>query len=473
MDIVLLYESDMKTNIPKTVHFGKIVATVGPASESEEGITALVEAGVDVFRLNFSHGSHEEQGQRITYIREQEEKRNRPIGIVADLQGPKLRIGTFADDEGVVVASGAPFTFHLKERVGDVQGVSLMHPEIFQSAEVGMDVLVDDGRLQFQVTAVSAESLETTVIIGGRVKQKKGVNIPGVQLPVAALTEKDKKDMAFALSRGVDWVALSFVQRPEDVLQAREMIGDAAGIIAKIEKPSAVERIEEIIAVVDGIMVARGDLGVEIPPEEVPSAQKKIINLCRQAGKPVIVATHMLDSMVDAPRPTRAEVSDVANAIYDGADAVMLSAETAAGDHPTESVEMMRKIVRRSVADSAFFTAEKEINLTALRCDTDPSIADAQKIVAAQKKMQSEKPTAIAVTATSVDHVMCYARERYRHPLLAITRDQRLARHLTLLWGVSPVYMPDAIPEGEEGALSAIKRYLGMSDTAIEIAMIG
>ncbi len=462
----------MKTNIPKTVHFGKVVATVGPASESEEGIAALVEAGVDVFRLNFSHGSHEEQGQRVVHIRDKEEKYNRPISIIADLQGPKLRIGTFADDEGVEVKSGASFAFHLKERVGDEQGVSLMHPEIFEAAKVGMDILVDDGRLQFQVTAVTDEVLETSVITGGRIKQKKGVNIPTVQLPIGALTAKDERDMEFALSRGVDWVALSFVQRPEDVQQARKMVNevdDTIGIIAKIEKPSAVEHIEEIIAVVDAIMVARGDLGVEIPPEDVPSIQKKIIKLCRQAGKPVIVATHMLDSMIDAPRPTRAEVSDVANAIYDGTDAVMLSAETAAGNYPTESVEMMRSIVRRSVTDSEFFTAEKEIDFAALRCDTD------SVIVAAQDVITNESPTVIIVNDSidglSFDSVMCYARERCRHPLVVLTEDQRLARRLTLAWGVSPVYIPGAVMQGDDGIEPAIRKRLGIPD-AVKVAML-
>ena len=335
------------------------MATLGPASESKEGITALIEVGANVFRLNFSHGSHEEHGQRIKHIRSIEEQIKKPIGIVADLQGPKLRIGTFAEEEGVILQSGAPFSFHLQERTGDEQGVSLMHPEIFKAAEVGMDILVDDGRLQFRVDVVNDETLETTIITGGRIKQKKGVNIPTVQLPIDAVTEKDKQDLAFALSQKVDWIALSFVQRPEDIQMARKMVGDAAGIIAKIEKPSAVECIEKIIDEVDAIMVARGDLGVEIPPEEVPNVQKRIIKLCRQAGKPVIVATHMLDSMVDSPYPTRAEVSDVANAIYDGSDAVMLSAETAAGEYPSESVKMMRRIVHRAVSDSEFFTAEK------------------------------------------------------------------------------------------------------------------
>lgn len=458
----------MKTDIPKTAHFGKVVATVGPASESEEGIAALVEAGVDVFRLNFSHGSHDEQGQRIVHIRAKEKETNKPMGIVADLQGPKLRIGTFADEEGVVVNPGSSFTFHLKERVGDEQGVSLMHPEVFKAAEVGMDILVDDGRLSFQVTAIADEALETKVVTGGKITQKKGVNIPMVQLPISAVTEKDAKDMQFALSQDVDWIALSFVQRPEDVRQAREMMGDTtAGIVAKIEKPSAVEYIEEIIAEVDAIMIARGDLGVEIPPEDVPSIQKKIIRLCRKAGKPVIVATHMLDSMVSAPRPTRAEVSDVANAIYEGTDAVMLSAETAMGDYPTETVEIMRKIVRRSVTDSEFFTVEKDIDFSVLRCDTD------SVLVAAQGVITNAKPTVVVVDDTvddlSFESAMCYARERYRHPLIVVTKDQQLARHLTLAWGVTPVHA--SAVAGEADLQGFVRERFGIPDV-VEVVVL-
>ena len=458
--------TSMNTTIPKTIHFGKIVATLGPASESKEGITALIEAGANVFRLNFSHGSHEEHGQRIKHIRNIEEQIEKPIGIVADLQGPKLRIGTFAEEEGVVLQAGAPFTFHLQDRTGDEQGVSLMHPEIFKAAEVDMDILVDDGRLQFRVDVVNDETLETTVITGGRIKQKKGVNIPTVQLPIDAVTEKDKQDLAFALSQKVDWIALSFVQRPEDIHTAREIVGDAAGIIAKIEKPSAVECIEKIIDEVDAIMVARGDLGVEIPPEEVPNVQKRIIKLCRQAGKPVIVATHMLDSMVDSPYPTRAEVSDVANAIYDGSDAVMLSAETAAGDYPSESVKMMRRIVRQAVSDSEFFTAEKQIDFSAIECDSDAAI------LAAQKAIQEKKPAAVAITASSFDAVMCYARERYRYPMVTVTTDQKLARHLALVWGITPVYIQKAIDIQNQEALNTILHTAGITDTDLRVIAI-
>ena len=341
-----------------------------------------------------------------------------------------------------------------------------MHPEIFKAAEVGMDILVDDGRLRFRVDAVNDETLETTIITGGRMKQKKGVNIPGVQLPIDAVTEKDKKDMTFVLSQGVDWIALSFVQRPEDVRKAREMIGDKASIIAKIEKPSAVEYIEDIIKEVDAIMVARGDLGVEIPPEEVPNAQKRIIKLCRQAGKPVIVATHMLDSMVDSPYPTRAEVSDVANAIYDGSDAVMLSAETAAGDYPSESVKMMRRIVRQAVSDSEFFTAEKQIDFTAIHCNSDTAI------IAAQKAIQEKDPAAVAITAPSFTAVMCYARERYRYPMIAVTTDQKLARHLALVWGITPVYTQNAVDIQDRGSLNILLDTAGITDANLQVIAI-
>ena len=454
----------MNTETPKILHFGKIVATLGPASESEAGITALIEAGADVFRLNFSHGSHGEHGQRIAHIRKIERVVGKPIGIIADLQGPKLRVGTFASDEGVVLESGKPFTFRLAESIGDEQGVSLMHPEIFKAAEVGMDILVDDGRLRFRVEAISDGALETKVVTGGRIKQKKGVNIPMVQLPIDAITTKDKEDLAFALSQEVDWIALSFVQRPEDVRQAREIIGDKAGIIAKIEKPSAVESIEDIIKEVDAIMVARGDLGVEIPPEEVPNTQKRMIVLCRQAGKPVIVATHMLDSMVDSPYPTRAEVSDVANAIYDGSDAVMLSAETAAGNYPTESVTMMRQIIRRTINDSEFFTVEHQIDFTPFHCVANSAV------VTAQKDIQNKKHSVVIANVSSFEPGICYARRRYKCPLIAVTADKQLARRLALVWGIFPVHIEDAInTKDASDTLQNIAQNTGISDTDIGI----
>ena len=433
---------------PENLHFGKIVATLGPASESEEGVTSLIDAGVDVFRLNFSHGSHEEQGMRTKRIRALEGRVGRSIGIIADLQGPKLRVGEVISEKGVMLGAGNQFVFCLKEITGDEKSVSLMHPEIFKAAKVGMDILVDDGRLCFRVDAVQDTILKTTVITGGLLKRRKGVNIPMVQLPIDAITEKDREDLVFALSQGVDWIALSFVQRPEDVRQARKLIGDKAGIIAKIEKPSALECIEDIINEVDVIMVARGDLGVEIPPEDVPSAQKRMIALCRQVGKPVIVATHMLDSMVDSPYPTRAEVSDVANALYDGADAVMLSAETAAGSYIAESVSMMRRIIRRTVADPEFFSTVHRLEVDKGHCAYDTSTVDALC-----ESAEKDKAIAAAIVLEgNTDVAACYARRRCPFPLLAGTRDERLARKTALFWGVTGVVTEESKPDPIQAA---------------------
>ena len=457
----------MSAAVSKTVHFGKIVATLGPASESPEGIAALVAAGVDVFRLNFSHASYEEHGQRVVNVRAVEQQVGKPFGIVADLQGPKLRIGTFADEDGVVLESGAPFSFYLEEQVGDAKGVSLVHPEIFKAAQVGMDILIDDGRFRFRVDSVGSGVLETTVITGGRIKQKKGVNIPTVQLPIDAVTAKDKEDLAFALTQGVDWVALSFVQRPEDVRQAKGLIGDAASVIAKIEKPSAVACIEDIIQEVDAIMVARGDLGVEIPPEDVPSVQKRIIALCRQAGKPVIVATHMLDSMVDSPYPTRAEVSDVANALYDGSDAVMLSAETATGDYFSESVSMMRRIARRTVSDPEFFDTVHRLDMRSSHCDADAAVAAAHKVI------QDQKHAAAVTVAPSFESVVCYARQRFSCPLIAVTNNAALAHRLALVWGVFPVYTEKTFDVTQDSdALIALAHDAGFGDRSVGVVAL-
>ena len=435
-------DSAIHKAITGKVHFGKIVATVGPASESKEGITSLYEAGVDVFRLNFSHGSHEEQGARTKHIRALEKQVERPLGIVADLQGPKLRIGDFSDEgEEVPLTAGDTFTFHLDKIVGTKEGVSLMHPEIFEAAKIGMDIMVDDGRLRFQVEEISENALKTKIITGGIIKRRKGVNIPKVHLPISAVTEKDKEDLLFSLSIGVDWIALSFVQRPEDVRQAKELIKGKAGIIAKIEKPSALENLEEIIAEVDGIMVARGDLGVEIPPEDVPGAQKQMIALCRLAGKPVIVATHMLDSMITSPYPTRAEVSDVANAMYDGADAVMLSAETAAGDDPPRAVTMMRRIVRKTVTSANFFDVVQRLDLGMSLCTEGSPIIDALYEGAGE-----EKAAAIAIKVTNLDElrrVACYARRRCRFPLFVVTTNKQVVRQAVLLWGIAGVLLSD------------------------------
>ncbi|HLS58880.1 MAG TPA: pyruvate kinase, partial [Paracoccaceae bacterium] len=308
----------------------KIVATLGPASDSAEVIRALFLAGADVFRLNMSHGTQAEIAERHAKIRAIEAELNRPIGILADLQGPKLRIGTFADGP-VMLESGQAFRFDLDEAKGDATRVQLPHPEIFHALVPGAALLVNDGKIRLRVTACTGEHADTIVEVGGEISDRKGVNVPDVMLPLAALSQKDRSDLEFVCDLGVDWVALSFVQRAEDIYETRELVDNRAAVLAKIEKPAAVDAFEAILEASDGIMVARGDLGVELPVEALPPIQKRLVRKCRAVGKPVIVATQMLESMIESPQPTRAEISDVATAIYDGADAIMLSAESAAG----------------------------------------------------------------------------------------------------------------------------------------------
>ncbi|MBT5414129.1 MAG: pyruvate kinase, partial [Rhodospirillaceae bacterium] len=331
----------------------KIVATLGPASGNEAEIRALFEAGADVFRLNFSHGTHAEQAVRYAAVRAVEAAVGRPVAVLMDLQGPKLRVGEFAKGE-VELKAGARFRLDLDPAPGDARRATLPHPEIFAALETGSDLLLDDGRLRLKVTALGADHAETEVMVGGDLSDHKGVNVPGVVLPVSPITEKDQADLRFGLDLGVDWVGLSFVQRPEDLAEARKLIAGRAGLLAKLEKPTAIERLDEIVELSDAVMVARGDLGVELPPEDVPSLQKRIVRTCRHAGKPVVVATQMLESMLSSPRPTRAEASDVATAVYEGADAVMLSGETAVGDYPIEAVSMMSRIVERVERDENF-----------------------------------------------------------------------------------------------------------------------
>jgi pyruvate kinase len=330
----------------KRLHRTKIVATLGPATSTPDKIAALFEAGVDVFRLNFSHGAHADHRTNIASIRALEAKTNRPAAILMDLQGPKLRIGVFAGDQ-TILKNGAAFRFVLKEIEGDATQVTLPHKEIYAGIEPGTDLLLDDGRLRVRVQECGPDFAQCEVITGGVLSNRKGVNVPGVILPISPLTPKDRKDLQFGLDMGVDFIGLSFVQRPEDIAEARRLIAGRAAVLAKLEKPAAIDHLEEIIELSDAVMVARGDLGVEMPPEDVPVLQKRIIQSCRQVGKPVVVATQMLESMIDSPTPTRAEASDVATAVYDGADAVMLSAETAVGDYPTEAAAMMNRIIER------------------------------------------------------------------------------------------------------------------------------
>ena len=319
----------------------KIVATLGPASSDYDTIRALHEAGADVFRLNMSHGTHEELRERHAIIRQIEADVGSSVCILADLQGPKLRVGAFANDDGEMLEEGAAFRMDLDDTPGDVSRVQLPHPEIFQALEPGATLLVNDGKIRLTVEDCSPEHANCTVVAGGMISNRKGVNVPDVVLPLAALSDKDRKDLEFACELGVDWLALSFVQRADDVLEASALANGRAAILSKIEKPAAVNNFDEILEVSDGIMVARGDLGVELPVQNVPPIQKRLVRKCRRAAKPVIVATQMMESMIDSPMPTRAEVSDVATAIYEGADAIMLSAESAAGSYPIEAVTTM------------------------------------------------------------------------------------------------------------------------------------
>jgi pyruvate kinase len=414
----------------------KIVATLGPSSSDADVIRELFEAGVDVFRLNFSHGSHDDHRRNVETIRALEREVHRPIGILMDLQGPKLRVGKIKDGEIELVA-GAELRLDLDPAPGDLTRVPLPHPEILAALQPGADLLLNDGKLRLRVLECDPDFARTEVITGGPLSDRKGVNVPGVLLPLSPLTEKDRIDLAFGLDLEVDWVGLSFVQRAEDVTEARQLVAGRAAILVKVEKPSAVAQIDALVEQADAIMVARGDLGVEMPPEEVPSRQKQIIRACRLAGKPVVVATQMLDSMVHAPAPTRAEASDVATAVYDGADAIMLSAETAAGDYPVESVAMMNRIAARTEADPLYRAL-----LHALHPEPEATAPDAISAAAAQVAM-TVKAAAIVSYTTSGSTAMRAARERPDVPIMVLTARIATARRLALTWGAHCVHTAD------------------------------
>jgi pyruvate kinase len=410
----------------------KIIATLGPATSSAPIIEKLFLAGVDAFRLNFSHGTHEDHRTHHKTIRTLEEKVRRPISIIMDLQGPKLRIGNFAE-KSIALKEDQIFILDQDVTPGDQTRVFLPHPEIFKAVKEGTSLLLDDGKIRLSVQRVTSNQIETKVISGGPLSNKKGLNVPNIALPLSAMTDKDRKDLMFGLSLGVDWVALSFVQSPKDVLEARELIGQQAGIISKLEKPLAIEHLEDIVQLSDAIMIARGDLGVEMAPEEVPSLQKQIIRCCRKAGKPVVVATQMLDSMVKSPTPTRAEASDVATAVYDGADAVMLSAESATGDYPLESVMIMNRIIAHIEQDS-FYRTVQDASLP------KPEATPSDAITAAARQVAHTLRAATIVTFTSTGTTtLRAARERPEAPILAITPEIKIARKLALVWGVHSV----------------------------------
>ncbi|MEM7721849.1 MAG: pyruvate kinase [Pseudomonadota bacterium] len=408
----------------------KIVATLGPASDSYEMIRKLFEAGADVFRLNMSHGDHEEIRARHEAIRKVEKDLNRPIAILADLQGPKLRCGVFANDEGHVLKNGASFRLDLDPAPGDAKRVQLPHKEIFQALEPGARLLVNDGKIRLQVHDCGPDFADCTVLAGGQISNRKGVNVPDVVLPLAALSDKDRRDLEFVCQLGVDWLALSFVQRKEDVFEARELANGRAAILSKIEKPAAVDAFEEILDASDGIMVARGDLGVELPVQNVPPIQKRLVRRCREAAKPVIVATQMLESMIESPMPTRAEVSDVATALYEGADAVMLSAESAAGNYPIEAVTTMHNVALEVESDTNFRNI-----MVASRKVSRSSTADA--IVAAAREIaETVDIKAICCFTQSGTTAELVARERPRVPVIALTPLTGVARRLSLTWGI-------------------------------------
>ncbi|HEX8381980.1 MAG TPA: pyruvate kinase [Sphingomonas sp.] len=439
----------MTKSMPPRLRKVRVLATLGPASSSPEMIGTLFQAGADAFRINMSHGDQASKAAIVQAIRGLEKRFGRPSTILADLQGPKLRVGRFAEGS-ITLRTGQDFTFDRSDAPGDERRVELPHREIFAAIEPGARLLLDDGKLVLRVVDHGADRIATRVEVGGKLSNNKGLNVPDVVVPMAALTEKDRSDLAWAVGQGVDWIALSFVQRPEDLMEARRLLEGKAALLAKIEKPSAIERLEEIVEQCDAVMVARGDLGVELPPQTVPALQKRIVEVSRRLGRPVVVATQMLESMITSPSPTRAEVSDVATAIYDGADAIMLSAESAAGDWPVEAVAMMNAIgeaVERDPGhgDRVHFTVTKP----------DPTTADALA-EAAKNIADTVSAKAIICFTTSGSTARRVARERPAVPILVLTPSQATARRLGLLWGTHAVLTRDV--ENFEAMVAKAKR---------------
>lgn len=430
----------------------KILATLGPASNDEAMIEKLAEAGADVFRINMSHASHELMAQTVARIRSVEKKRGYPIGILVDLQGPKLRVGTFADDS-VMLEEGATFILDSDTAPGNQTRVQLPHPDIIGAVKPGDRLLLDDGKLQLKAVSTANGAITTEVVYGGKLSNKKGVSFPDTLLPMGAMTEKDHKDLVAALEHDPDWIALSFVQRPEDIIEVKDVVKGRAGVLAKIEKPQAIERLEEIVPLCDAFMIARGDLGVEMPVEQVPGLQKRMIRLARRFGKPVVVATQMLESMITSPVPTRAEVSDVSIAVFEGADAIMLSAESASGQYPVEAVTTMNKVA---------VSVENDVNyhsiIRAQDAKPEPTASDAIAAATRQVAETLNLPAIVTYTSTGSTAIRT-SRERPATPILALSPNLRTTRRLTLAWGLHCVETNDA-PTLE-----------GMVDHACEIAV--
>ncbi len=415
----------------------KILATLGPASENSEMIEKLFEAGADVFRLNMSHLPREKLKERVAMIRAVEAKFRRPIAILADLQGPKLRVGAFEGD-GAMLVPGQSFTLDADKTPGTADRVHLPHPEILSSLEPGHTVLIDDGKLRLRVKSVKKGSATTSVEVAGKISNRKGVSLPDTTIPVAAMTEKDRSDLEAALDAGVDWIALSFVQRPEDVAEVKKVARGRALVMSKLEKPQAISRLDEIIEISDAVMVARGDLGVEMPLEKVPGIQKRIVRTARRYGKPVVVATQMLESMITSPVPTRAEVSDVATAVYDGADAVMLSAESASGQYPIDAVSTMSRIAEEVEQDQNYWSIMRTLN-------AEPEATGSDAIAAASHQIADTlNLKTVAAWTFSGSTAFRIARERPNSTVIALTPSIDTARRLALVWGVHSIRTKDA-----------------------------
>ena len=425
----------------------KILATIGPSSASKEQIEKLIDAGADAFRVNFSHGTHEEHKERVGYIRKLEKEKGRFISILADMQGPKLRVGTFIG-AGADLKEGQKFRLDMDVTPGNSQRVNLPHKEIFAALKPGDRLLLNDGNIVLNVDDCGVDFADTTVVVGGFLSAHKGVN-----LPISAITEKDREDLKFALKLGVDWIGLSFVQTAEDVREARRLVGDKAGLIVKLEKPSAIDELEEIIKLADAVMVARGDLGVECPVYTVPVLQKRIVTCCRKYARPVIVATQMLESMINNPTPTRAEVSDVATAVYDGPDTVMLSAETAAGKYPVEAVKMMNNIIQQVEADPLFYTLMQKSRLSPC-CGSE---ADSISFAASEVSNVLDNVSAIVTFTSSGFTTLLTARERPNLPIVAMTPEIEVARRMVLVWGVKSFVNKESFKSFDKVESSAVK----------------